>query len=116
MRFLADESVDQRTVQRLLDDGHELVVARLDLSGKKDPEVLAAANAHGSILITEDKDFGELVFRLKAAHAGVVLIRMNGMSGSEQADHVSQAIAERGNDLLHAFTVIGRSRMRVRRD
>jgi len=116
MRFLADESVDQRTVERLINDGHELVVARIDLHGKQDPVVLSEANARGSMLLTEDKDFGELVYRLKAAHAGVVLIRMHGMTGAEQAAQVSAAIAERGDELLHAFTVIKRSRMRIRRD
>ncbi len=76
MRLLADESVDQRTVERPINDGHELVVARIDLHGMKDPVVLSEANAPGSLLLTEDKDLGELVHRLKAAHAGVVLIRM----------------------------------------
>jgi hypothetical protein len=41
---------------------------------------------------------------------------MHGMTGAEQAAQVSAAIAERGDELLHAFTVIKRSRMRIRRD
>jgi hypothetical protein len=67
------------------------------------------------VLITEDKDFGELVFRLRAVHAGVVLVRMPGTPGTLQAELVSQAIRSRGHDLLHAFTVITAQRMRIRK-
>lgn len=116
MRFVADESVDGRTVRRLIADGHELVIARTDIAGKKDPAVLSKANARDCLLLTEDKDFGELVFRLKAAHAGVVLIRMHGAWGGEQAELVYQAIAEQGGRLLGAFAVIKRNRLRIRRD
>ncbi|MBK7946679.1 MAG: DUF5615 family PIN-like protein [Flavobacteriales bacterium] len=103
-------------MRRLIADGHTLVVARTDISGKKDPAVLAEANARDCILLTEDKDFGELVFRLKASHAGVVLIRMHGALGDEQAEMESHAIAEQAERLHGAFTVIKRSRLRIRRD
>lgn len=65
MRFAADESVDGRTVARLIADGHDLILARKELSGKLDPQVLEAANDRGCILITEDKDFGMLVHRMR---------------------------------------------------
>ncbi len=61
MNFLADENVDSPVVQRLRDDGHEvLYVAEMD-PGVSDEEVLAAANDKNALLLKADKDFGELV-------------------------------------------------------
>ena len=116
MRFIADECVDGRVVRRLIADGHELLVARKSFKGWKDTMVLAESKERDCLLITEDKDFGELVFRLRAVHAGVVLIRLHGLSGPEQAERVSHVIREQAAELKYAFTVIGLRRMRIRKD
>jgi predicted nuclease of predicted toxin-antitoxin system len=115
MRFVADECLDGRIIKRLIADGHELVVIRAELTGRTDADVLRIAQERNALLITEDKDFGELVFRLRAIHAGVVLVRMPGSPGAVQAELVSQAIRTRGKDLLKAFTVITEKRLRIRK-
>lgn len=48
--------------------------------GAKDDDVLGAAVGDARILITEDKDFGELVYRRRLHHRGVVLVRVDGIS------------------------------------
>lgn len=115
MRFVADECLDGRIIKRLMADGHDLVVVRSDLTGRADADVLRIAQERDALLITEDKDFGELVFRLSAIHAGVVLVRMHGISGADQAILVSQAVRERGDELRRAFTVIREKRLRIRK-
>lgn len=115
MRFVADECLDARIIKRLVVDGHDLVVVRTELTGRKDEDVLRITRDRDAMLITEDKDFGELVFRLKAIHAGVVLVRMHGLTGAEQAQRVSQAVKDHGAELLNAFTVITGKRLRIRR-
>ncbi|HEY7213015.1 MAG TPA: DUF5615 family PIN-like protein [Thermoanaerobaculia bacterium] len=71
MRFLADESVDRQIVAQLRKQGHEvLYVAELD-PGIDDVFILEQAVQLGSLLITADKDFGELVYRQKRARRGV---------------------------------------------
>ena len=63
MNFLADESVDQPIVERLRHDGHGvLAVVEMEPS-ISDETVLKRANQQLSLLLTADKDFGELVFR-----------------------------------------------------
>ncbi len=63
MNFVADESVDQSIVSRLRVDRH-LVEAVSELSpGITDDEVLSRALDKGAVLLTADKDFGELVER-----------------------------------------------------
>ena len=71
MNILADEGVDFPVVQRLRSDGHEvLYVAEMD-PGVSDEKVLAAANDKGALLLTADKDFGELVYRLRRISWGL---------------------------------------------
>ncbi|MBK8498705.1 MAG: DUF5615 family PIN-like protein [Flavobacteriales bacterium] len=115
MRFVADECLDGRIIKRLMADGHDLVVVRSDLTGRADVDVLRIAQERDALLITEDNDFGELVFRLNAVHAGVVLVRVHGLPGAHQAELVSQAVRERGDELLRAFTVITEKRLRIRK-
>lgn len=81
-----------------------------------DPGVLARAVAESRILLTDDKDFGELVVREGRPHRGVVLLRLAGLSLPERADLVSRLIATSSADLVDAFTVLERDgRVRVRR-
>jgi predicted nuclease of predicted toxin-antitoxin system len=73
MNLLADECIDQQIVERLRQDGHEvLYIAEMD-PGISDDIVLSQASERHALLVKADKDFGELVFRLNQIHAGVVL-------------------------------------------
>ncbi len=73
MMLLVDESVDRPIVERLRQDAHDCVyIAELSPS-INDDQVLQEANIRNALLLTEDKDFGELVYRLGRVHGGVVL-------------------------------------------
>ena len=114
MNFLADESVEQQVVDRLRQDGHEvLYVAHMD-PGIVDDAVLDTANQRGALLVTADKDFGELVFRLGRVSTGVVLIRLAGLSPHAKSMAVSSAIANHAKELLNCFTVISPGLVRIR--
>jgi predicted nuclease of predicted toxin-antitoxin system len=114
MNLLADESIDKPIVDRLRQDGHNvLYIAELDPS-IDDDTVLHRANQNGALLITADKDFGELVFRQGRVHAGVVLVRLAGLSSQAKARIVSTIFANRGHELLNAFSVISPGRVRIR--
>jgi predicted nuclease of predicted toxin-antitoxin system len=63
MHFLADENVSRRVVERLRADGHDVISVAQSGQGIPDKHVVEMANADGRILITEDRDFGELVIR-----------------------------------------------------
>lgn len=80
-----------------------------------DETVLHQANLNRALLLTEDKDFGELVFRQGLVHMGVVLIRLSGLSLSAKVTNVSTALANHENELLEAFSVISPGRVRIRR-
>jgi predicted nuclease of predicted toxin-antitoxin system len=115
MTFFADESVDRQIVERLRDDGHEvLYVVELD-PGILDEEVLARANEHKAVLITADKDFGELVFRQKRIHAGVILVSLSGASPSQKSLTVSSAVSQHSDAMIGAFSVVSLGFVRIRK-
>jgi predicted nuclease of predicted toxin-antitoxin system len=114
MNFLADESVDNPIIERLRHDGHD-VLAVLEMEPSiSDEIVLERANQKGALLLTADKDFGEIVFRQRRITAGVVLIRLAGLSPGTKAAIVSDVIREHSSELLHAFTVISPGMVRIR--
>jgi len=116
MNFVADESVDQPIIERLRQVGHD-VMSITELSPSlSDDEVLNDANSRGAILVTADKDFGELVFRQNRIHTGVILIRLSGLSLDAKAEMVAQAVNQHANELSGAFSVISAGSVRIRRN
>ena len=77
MRFLADECCDTGLVSSLREDGHDVLYVLERKPGVSDDEVLIEAYNEERILVTEDKDFGGLVYRLKKPSRGIILIRMD---------------------------------------
>ena len=115
MNIVADENVEQEVVDRLRADGHTVVyVAELSPS-ISDDEVLDEANARSALLLTGDKDFGELVYRMGRVHAGVVLTRLAGVSSDGKAEIVSSLFRDSAHDLTGAFSVISPGSVRIRK-
>ncbi len=114
MNLVADESLDRQIVERLREDGHVVTyVAELE-PGISDEMVLKKANEQEAMLLTADKDFGELTSRQNLKHHGVVLVRLTGLSNQTKAQLVAQALRERGPEFLNAFSVISPGMIRVR--
>jgi predicted nuclease of predicted toxin-antitoxin system len=116
MKLLADESVDGPVVARLRSDGHDVAWVAEDAPGEADAAVLARAYGEGIVLVTSDKDFGELVYRQRLPHAGVMLLRLSGLDEEAKCDLVSRAIGESGANLTGAFSVLGGDALRIRKD
>jgi predicted nuclease of predicted toxin-antitoxin system len=114
MNLLADENVDAPIVAALRAAGHRVrYVLELD-PGIDDPRVLALANADQALLVTSDKDFGELVFRRRLVHAGVILYRLAGLSSQRKAAILVDAIAAHGAEMTGAFVLIAPGQLRIR--
>ena len=115
MRFLVDESVDRPIAHALREQGYQVACIVDTRPGLDDDAVLSAANAQGAILLTADKDFGELVFREARATAGVLLIRLAPLSLRRRSELVAAAVREHGEDLRGRFCVIAPGHIRMRR-
>ena len=115
MKLVADEGVDRPIVDRLRLDGHDVIYVK-DLSPSiTDDEVLQLANDGNCMLLTADKDFGELVCRLGRVHGGVVLHRLGGLSNDKKAEVVARVFQDHAMELIGAFTVIAPGVVRIGR-
>jgi predicted nuclease of predicted toxin-antitoxin system len=115
MNLLADEGIDRQIVELLRHDGHSILyIAEMEPS-IPDDVVLDRANAITALLVTADKDFGELVFREgRLSSGGVVLIRLAGLSAERKAEIVSRAFREHETEFANAFSVISPGEIRIR--
>jgi predicted nuclease of predicted toxin-antitoxin system len=115
MKFLADEGVDSSIVTGLRDLNFDVFYVIEEVRSLDDEALLDIALKDERILITRDKDFGELVFRLHKAHSGVILIRLEGHTTEERGEIVCHMIQQYADQLPNAFTVIQKAIVRIRR-
>jgi predicted nuclease of predicted toxin-antitoxin system len=115
VKLLVDEGVDRTVVERLRREGYDVTYVAEGSPGIRDEEVPAAANQGGALLLTADKDFGEMVFRCGQVHSGILLMRLMGISSADTADLVSLALSEHGHEMIGAFTVISDRAIRIRK-
>jgi predicted nuclease of predicted toxin-antitoxin system len=114
VNFLADESIDRQIVDRLRQDGHAVrYVAEME-PGISDDIVLDLAHQEADVLLTADKDFGELVFRQGRLTSGILLVRLAGLSPARKAEILAAAISQHGTELPGAFAVLAASSLRIR--
>ena len=113
MRILADENFPGDAVTALRGRGHDVLWVREEAPGIGDREVLARAQAEARIVITFDKDFGELAFRFGLpATAGVILLRLPAPSPAVVARRATAALESR-DDWAGHFSVIEEDRIRM---
>jgi predicted nuclease of predicted toxin-antitoxin system len=113
VRILANENVPGVVVESLRAVGHEVAWMRIDAPGSRDRDVLSRAQSEGRVLVTFDKDFGELAFRAGLpADCGVILLRITAVSAPALAGMVVTALNSR-NDWNGQFAVVERDRIRM---
>jgi predicted nuclease of predicted toxin-antitoxin system len=113
MRFLADESCDFAIVAALRGAGEDVFAVAHDAPGAEDERVLELARKEGRILLTEDKDFGTLVFADGRPTGGVVFLRYPVQARARIVTALVQLVQDRGQQLGGAFTVIEPGRIRI---
>jgi predicted nuclease of predicted toxin-antitoxin system len=114
MHLLANENVPRLTVEALRAAGHDVVWARTDMPGSGDKEVLSRAQADGRILLTHDKDFGDLAYHAGLpARCGIILIRLSKLAPDAIMNRTVKAIASRSDWPGH-LSVVDQRRIRMR--
>lgn len=114
MNILADENIAFSIITRLRADGHLVELMAEIAKGDPDTSVLDIANQRDAVVLTEDKDFGELIMRHQMRAVGVILIRLSGFSPTERAEIISRVIRVHESKLPGAFTVIRPRTVRIR--
>lgn len=114
LTFLADESCDFSVVRALREAGYDVSAVSESTSRAVDRELIAQAAAEQRILLTEDKDFGWLVYVSQVDSSGVILIRYPGHARHNLAQAVVALINNHAEQLSGAFTVIEPGYIRIR--
>ncbi|HEY3356140.1 MAG TPA: DUF5615 family PIN-like protein [Polyangia bacterium] len=114
MKLVADESVEQALVDVLRGAGHDVLAIADACPGAQDEVVLELASDDDRIVVTNDKDFGELVFRSGSAAAGVLLVRVGTERTAAKIGALQRLLRTPLEDLRDHFTVLGATRIRRR--
>jgi len=115
VRRLADESCDFSAVRALRAAGFDVLAVVERSPGATDDEVIALSLRETRVLLTEDKDFGQLVFAANRESAGVILTRFPASVRSGLAARVVQLVQREGEALRGAFVVLQPRRTRITR-
>lgn len=117
MQFVADENVAEAIVTVLRELKLDVLSISELMPGCSDSEVLSFANKNNSIIITSDKDFGEIIFRQQKIVAGVILLRLHGLSIDEKIKTVKNFFVNHSNSLSekNIFVVITKDSIRIRK-
>ena len=113
MRFLADENCDFAAIHALREAGHDVALVREQCPGTSDEAVANLARDERRILLTEDKDFGQLVRALSSGDIGVILIRFPTHARSVLGATLIGAVAALTTRLETGFTVVEPMRYRI---
>ncbi len=113
MNFVADESCARPVVLALRAAGHDVIAIAEIAKGATDEQVLERALKEKRVLITEDRDFGELVFARGRSSSGVILVRFPSQARRAKSATVIEAVSKMGSRLRDAFTVVEPGRVRI---
>jgi predicted nuclease of predicted toxin-antitoxin system len=113
MNFVADESRAMPVILALREAGHDVVAIAEVAKGATDDQVLGQALDAKRVLITEDRDFGELVYARGRSSAGVILVRFHSRARRAKVASVVEAVSKLGSRLEDAFTVVEPGRVRI---
>jgi len=113
VRFLADESCDFSVVRALRAAGHDVLAVAEVLSGSDDAVVMDLAFREYRVLLTEDKDFGQLVYAYSQQSSGVILIRYPASARKGLPEAVVTLVSRIAADLVGSFVVMSPGRVRI---
>jgi predicted nuclease of predicted toxin-antitoxin system len=114
VKLAADECCDALLVAGLRSDGHDVWYAKESARGADDETVLRHAATDQRVLLTEDKDFGELVVRLGLPAHGIVLVRMNPADSAAKLARLRELLRDHSARIASSFVVVDESKMRFR--
>ncbi len=113
MRFLVDECTGPVLAAWLRTQGHDVFSVYDQARGIDDDQVITLAFANNRILVTNDKDFGEKIYREKRPHRGVILLRLNDERSKSKIAALARVLAEFSDRIESHFIVVTESQVRI---
>lgn len=114
MKLLADENIPSSVVRALSDGGYDILWVRTESPGSSDSDIMKLACSENRLILTYDKDFGELVMKDHLCPpAGIILVRLPLMNPAHLAGHILEILKSR-SDWEDHFSVVEEKRIRMR--
>jgi len=114
MKFLVDVGVGKKVENWLKENGFDVLSVRDIDSRAKDSQILLWAVDQQRMIITMDKDFGELVYNSGKHHAGVLILRLEDADGDTKVSITKKILAEYYDKIESHFCVFQDGRLRIR--
>ncbi len=115
MQFLVDECTGAAVTEFLRDRGFDVLDAQESGPGTEDLDWLSLAVNEKRVLITDDKDFGEAVYRDHLPHAGIVLLRLSKSTPATRVEAVERVLHQYGESIVGQFIVATDQKIRFAR-
>jgi predicted nuclease of predicted toxin-antitoxin system len=112
LKFLADVNVEQSIIETIRQIGYEVKAVKDINLCMKDEEILKLAQKESLILVTNDKDFGELIFRKKLLTEGIILFRCKGKNSQEKGKLIKKLLMGYRDKINRHFVVITNKKLR----
>ena len=112
MRFLVDECTGPAVARWLRDQSHQVFSVYEEACGNADDDILDKAYSENWILITNDKDFGEKVYRENKSHHGVIFLRLQDERAASKIDAIKKLLDGYEDQLADAFVVVTETQVR----
>ena len=112
MRFLVDECAGPTVARWLGDQGHAVFSVYDEARGMDDDHIVRKAFDENWILITNDKDFGEKIYRERRPHRGIILMRLDDERAGSKIRTLQQLLASHSDRLSDCFVVVSETRLR----
>ncbi len=113
MRFIVDECTGPWISKWLIESGHDVFCIFTQARGLDDVNILNKACNESYVIITSDKDFGELVYKDKLPHKGIVLLRLTDGSVKNRIKVISTLISNYSENIINHFTVVTDNGLRI---
>jgi predicted nuclease of predicted toxin-antitoxin system len=114
LKFVLDVGVGNKVAQYLIANGYDATLITAIDPTMEDTNILSIAEIEERMVITMDKDFGELVYHSKKAHKGVLLLRLEDANGDEKVEIMKFIMDNFKDELEGKFCVFKNGRFRIR--
>ena len=115
LKFLVDVGVGKKVELFLKKKGYNTKTVRTIDPQMSDEEIIRLSLKENRMIITMDKDFGELVYHYKRDSCGVLLLRLEDATGSEKQEVVANILARHSSDIVNRYCVFQNGRLRIRK-
>jgi len=115
LKFIIDVGVGKKVEDFLYKSGYDVLSVRDINPSMSDSKIIGIASKDNRIIITMDKDFGELVYNSGLTHKGILLLRTENCSGDKKIKILSEILRNYSSELEENFCVFSKDRLRIRK-